>query len=681
MTANIDFQIHEDNICVLTIDTPGTKANTLTAELISDLSDAVDRASAEESVKGILLVSGKESFIVGADLKNLDTKPRAEKVLTTEDEIERSLVLSRVLRRLETCGKPVAVVVNGAAAGGGCEVILACHYRVAADSPRVRIGLPEVTVGLIPGAGGTQRLPRLIGVEESLPLLQSGRLLSARDALRVGLVDEVVEGSRAVESAKAWLRQIGDPVQPWDKEGFEIPGGGPSEDARVTKLFQKANSATIAVTQGNLPAPMVVAAAVWEGLQLPFDTALRLEGKHFHRVFNHPTSRALIRTLFVSKREADRLVARPQQVEKQVVVSLGIVGAGATGASLALAAAQVGITVHLVDTTEERAGTGKLNAVDFLDRQVSRGRISREHRAEVAERINIHDAPSGLTGVDFVIEAVPESSGLKGIVHKDLEQWVQAEVPIALNASGLSITHLGSTLKSAQRFIGMRFFSPVERMPLVEIVRGRDTCATTFAGALDLAQQMRKTPVVVNDRGGFFMARFIGSFAREGVRMVEEGIDAALVENGARSLGMAQGPLREADRIGLDVGATLWRGVQDVVPAIATQPNISEVKDRLLYVQLAEGARAFAEGVLGSARDGDLGAVLGVGFPAYLGGPFVAMDELGISHVVEELDRLRKVHGPAFAAPTLLRQMASDGRTFYGGAAVEPPAPQYTRFY
>ncbi|MBH0779803.1 3-hydroxyacyl-CoA dehydrogenase NAD-binding domain-containing protein [Nocardia bovistercoris] len=725
-TNSIGYAVDADGVATLTMDVPGAPVNAVGSRFMADLAAAIDRAAADAAAKGILLVSGKDTFLAGADLKEMDSNgARPAAALSPAERLDLQQALSDALRKLETCGKPVAVVINGVAAGAGLELALACHYRVAVDDRGVVLGLPESQVGLIPGSGGTQRLPRLIGVEKAVPLMLQGKLVPAGQAKDLGIVDAVLPAEQARAEAERWLLEEGDPVQPWDKKGYRVPGGLPTASAEVGRVFFLGNTMTRAKTFGTAPAQSAILAAVWEGIRLPFDTAVRLEGKYFQRIFEDPTSKAIIRTMFVSKKAADKLVARPAGIPKAQIRRLGIAGAGTMGAGIALAAAKAGLGVVLLDTTEDKARAGKGYAEKRLNRDVEKGRSTVDKRDAILGRIEATADFTAFADVDFVVEAVFESESVKREVYAEIEKHLPEGVVLASNTSALPITGLADLTQRAADFIGTHFFSPAERMPLVEVIRGRATSDRTLAHALDLAQILRKTPIVVNDNWGFFTSRFIGSFLTESMRMVQEGVLPALVENGARMVGMPQGALTVTDAIGIDVGRAaliekvradenakaadyelgaflvgkydrrgrkngkgfydygadgskrLWAGLSEAIPPLPVQPTIEEVQVRILYAQLAEGARAFAEGVLLGPADGDLGATLGVGFPAHLGGPFVAMDQIGITEVLARLDRLRDAHGDKFAAPELLRAMARNGWTFYGPmAVVSPGAPE-----
>ncbi|SHN75837.1 3-hydroxyacyl-CoA dehydrogenase NAD-binding domain-containing protein [Cryptosporangium aurantiacum] len=713
MSNPVTTVVDADGIATLTMDLPGKTMNTLGAELTTALATAVDDAAADPAVKGLILTSGKPAFVAGADLKEMDSgsgsRPR-----TTEELLDGLLSLSRQLRRLETCGKPVACAINGTALGGGLEIALACHYRVVADDPAILLGLPESNVGLLPGGGGTQRLPRLIGIAAALPLLLQGTAMNPSAALKAGVVHAVVPAERLLAEAKRWLLEEGDPVAPWDKKGFTVPGGAGALVPDVRNLLSVSNMRTRANTFGNHPAPAAISAAVYEGTQLPFDTALRLEGKYFYTLFTSPVSKALIRTMFVSKQKADKLAARPAGVEKARYPKIGILGAGTMGAGLALTAAKAGIEVVLLDRDLPSAEHGKAYAGSRLAREVAKGRRTQDKADATLARIHPTTDYADLGDVPLVVEAVFEDRAVKKDVIARADAVLPADAVFASNTSAIPITSLAAFSRRPELFIGAHFFSPVERMALVEIIRGEQTSDATLARTLDLAKALRKTPIVVNDSPGFFTSRFIGSFLTASLTMVNEGVNPNLVENGARMVGMPMGALTISDSVGLDltvhasrshghggdlgiVGTlvdagrhgrkngkgfydyhddgtkSLWPGLSDALPTRADQPSIDEVKARILYAQLAEGARAFAEGVLPDVIDGDLGATLGVGFPAHLGGPFVAIDTIGPARFVAECDRLAAAHGEQYALPPLVRDMAAAGQTFYGSNAVVSP--------
>lgn len=718
MTQAVSYEVDADGICTLIMDVPGEKMNVLGPVLTEALESALKRAFADDGVKGIVLTSGKDSFVAGGDLKmmgggmDISTMPPAEVA-------HLFAALSRLLRWMETAGKPVACAINGLALGGGLEIALASHYRVVADSPRIMLGLPESQVGLLPGGGGTQRLPRLIGLQAAMPLLMQGKQISPQEALAIKLVDAVVPAGEIVAKAKEWILQSGDPVQPWDRKGFKVPGGGDSLNANFRNTLLVSNAMTRANSFGNYPAPIKIASTLYEGLQLPMDKALGVEAKYFAQLMIDPVARNLIRTMFINKGKADSLAARPADVPRNRFTKIGIVGAGTMGAGIAFATARAGIEVVLIDRTAEAAEKGKSYAAGRLKRDIEKGRTTEEKAAAILGRIHPSADYADLADAQLVIESVFEDRAVKKDVIGRIATAVAKGTPIASNTSALPISSLAEYAAEPERFIGMHFFSPAERMPLVEIIRGKSSDDVAWAAALDLTQAIRKTPITVNDAPGFFTTRFIGSFVTASLDMVESGVNPALIENGARMVGMPMGALSISDSIGLDLSHNaglnhakergeeprlgiitklvvdhgrhgmkngkgffdyesdgtkrLWPGLADLLPKLAEQPDIEEVKKRILYAQLAEGARAFAEGVLVDVIDGDLGATLGVGFPAYLGGPFAAMDTIGLNKVIAECDRLNGLYGPLYAIPDAIRAMAAAGQTFYGDTAAPSP--------
>lgn len=718
MSEAVTYTVDADGICTLVLDLPGEKMNVLGATLSDAFEAALRRAMSDDAVKGVVITSGKDTFVAGGDLKMIGGGVDVASMAPAE-VAHLFASLSRLLRWMETAGKPTACALNGLALGGGMEIALACHYRVVADDPRIMLGLPESQVGLLPGGGGTQRLPRLIGLAASLPLLLQGKNLSPQAALKAGVVHAVVPAGELIEAAKKWLLEVGDPVQPWDKKGFKVPGGGDTLTPMFRNIFIGLNATTRANTFGNMPGPEKIAACLYEGLQLPMDKALGVESKYFAQLMIDPVARNLIRTMFIHKGKAESLAARPAGVDKVKCTRVGVVGAGTMGAGIAFSTAKAGIDVVLIDRDIAAAEKGKAYAAKRLARDLEKGRTTQEKIDKLLARIHPSVDYADLADTQLVIETVFEDRGVKKDVIGKIAAAIPAGTVIASNTSALPITSLAEYAPDQARFIGMHFFSPVERMPLVEIIKGKKSDDTSWATALDFVSAIRKTPITVNDGPGFFTTRFIGSFVTASLDMVESGVKPALIENGARMVGMPMGALTISDSIGIDVsyhagksqmeerGETelrfgvigklydagrfgmkngkgffdwgengekkLWSGFSELYPALPQQPDVEEVKKRILYAQLAEGARAFAEGVLVDVIDGDLGATLGVGFPAYLGGPFAAMDTLGLSNVIAECDRLAGFYGDLYAIPQFIRDMAAKGQTFHGENAVRSP--------
>jgi 3-hydroxyacyl-CoA dehydrogenase/enoyl-CoA hydratase/3-hydroxybutyryl-CoA epimerase len=719
MSEIVTYDVDSDGICVLSMDAPGKTMNTMSSDMTLALEACIDRALADSAVKGIVLASGKNTFLAGADLKDFN-KGFDFSGLTLGQIAEQLGSLGVFLRKVETSGKPFACAINGTALGAGTELALACHYRVCADDPRILLGLPESNVGLLPGAGGTQRLVRLLGIMATGPLLLQGKMLSPADALSAGIINKVVPLADLISEAKRWLRETPNAVQPWDKKGFQIPGGGNSLNENFRNFFSGSNSMILANSYGNYPALEAISSALYEGAQLPMDTALRIEAKYFTKLFMDSVSKNLIRTMFVNKGKADKLENRPEGVTKAVYTKIGVIGAGTMGGGITFAAAKAKIDVVLIDVDQAAAERGKAYAAKRLARDVEKGKTTQAKADEVLARIHPTADYAQLAGTQIAIETVFEDRKVKAEVIAKIAAHLPADAILASNTSAMPITGLAAFTPRPAEFIGMHFFSPADRMPLVEIICGKATDDATLAKALDFVQAIRKTPITVNDSPGFFTSRFIGSFISQSLAMIEEGVKPALVENAALMLGMPMGPLTITDSIGLEIsyhaglqnardagienpdlgligklvtthgrlglkngkgfydypdGGTkaLWPGLSALVPTLAKQPDVTEVKARILYAQLCEGARAFAEGVLVDVIDGDLGATLGVGFPAYLGGPFAAIDTIGVPVMIKEADRLAGLYGDAFKIPQLLRDMAAQGATFYGEHTVAAP--------
>jgi len=722
MTTAITQSLDSDGILLLTIDCPGLSMNVINADLARDLAAAVERIKTDAEVKGAVLTSGKASgFVAGADLKGMNFQGDAAAAEASGKSkmarlFEGVSSLQNLLRSLETAGKPVAVALNGLALGGGLEIALACHYRVVADNPKIVLGLPEVLVGLFPGAGGTQRLPRLMGVQPALMYLMQGKNMSPQEALGFGVVHEVAPAAEIVDRAKAWVKA--NPTkftQPWDEKSFKFPGGAGAMNPNFAQTFIGGNAMAHKQSQGNMNQIKAILSCVYEGAQLPFDTALRLESKYFAKVVADPQSSNMIRSLFVSKQAAEKGARRPKNVQPMKSTKVGMLGAGLMGAGIAMVSAQAGIEVVLLDRDQDAADKGKQYTADRLAKR----RTDPAKAAEILGRIHATTDYADLKGCDLIVEAVFETREIKADVTKATEAVVGADTIFGSNTSTLPITGLAEAWSKPENFIGIHFFSPVEKMPLVEIIVGRKTGPEAIAKALDYVAQIKKTPIVVNDSRGFYTSRCFGTFVQEGLALLAEGTTPALVENVAKQMGMPVGPLAVNDEVGLDLSYKvgqqtrkdlgdaykpgpgesviekmmelgrhgrknakgfyaypedgspkhLWPELSAHFPVSATQPSPAEVKERLLYRQLVETARCFAEGVLETPEDGDLGAIFGWGFMPHTGGPFSAMDTIGLATVVQTLDRLAQQHGERFAPPQALRDMAAKSETFYGNAA------------
>jgi 3-hydroxyacyl-CoA dehydrogenase / enoyl-CoA hydratase / 3-hydroxybutyryl-CoA epimerase len=715
--TTLRFEV-EAGIALITIDPPDRPMNVLTPELQSELLAAVERVVATPELTGAIITSGKSNaFLAGADLKFLATA--YESGTTPKQGAEWSQALSSIFRRIETCGKPIAAAINGLALGGGLELTLACHYRVLADHPKSVVGLPEVTVGLLPGAGGTQRLPRLIGIEPALPLLTLGTPVKPADALKLGIVHAVAPADQVVAVARKWLQGTPEPQAPWDKKGFTVPGGaGIQASAKLGTAFSMATSLTSKATQHNYPAPIAILSAVFEGTQLPMDAALRVESKYFGKLIANPVARNIMRTLFINKGLAEKLSRRPAGIPKSTVRKLGVLGAGMMGSGIAYVSAVAGMEVVLLDSTPEAAEKGKSHAAGIFAKDIERARTTKDKADAVLARIKPTTDYAALADCDLVVEAVFESRPIKAKVTQSSEAVIPATAVFASNTSTLPITGLAEASQRPAQFIGIHFFSPVDKMPLVEIIVGRKTSEETIARALDYVGQLRKVPIVVHDSRGFYTSRCFGTYSYEGQRMLAEGVDPALIENAGKMAGMPVGPLAVTDEVSLELQYSVIKqtredlgdafkepiawpvlkhfvedlkrpgrkggggfyaypagGKKHLWPGLRTEyPNsvdlsLEEAQARLLFIQALEAARCYEEGVVTSPAEADLGSVLGWGFPAYTGGTLSFIDTLGPAKFVSECRRLARKYGERFNPSRGLLRRAKSGELFYPLAA------------
>jgi 3-hydroxyacyl-CoA dehydrogenase / enoyl-CoA hydratase / 3-hydroxybutyryl-CoA epimerase len=722
MTQNIRYSVDGDGIATLLIDVADRPMNVITPGFRKDLAECVEKFASDPAVRGAVIGSAKSSFMAGADIK--DMAAAFQRGLTAAEAARFSGELNRLLRRLETCGKPVAAAVNGVALGGGFEVALACHYRVMSDDPKAGVGFPEVKIGLLPGAGGTQRTPRLIGVTEALRLISEGRQLGPQDALKKGLVNELAPAAELVARARQWILKGGEGVQPWDKKGFRVPGGAGMASPAAAQTFMVGTALAAKTTMRNYPAPAAILSCVYEGTLLPMDAALAVESRYFGQLLAGPVARNLMRTMFINKGLADKLARRPAGPPKSQVRRLGILGAGMMGAGVAHVSALAGMDVVLLDSTRELAEKGKDYSKQLLAKDVGRGKKTQADADAVLARIKPTVSYDDLAGCDLVIEAVFENREIKADVTRKAEAVMPKGSVYASNTSTLPITGLAQASKRPAQFIGIHFFSPVEKMPLVEVIVGKKTSEETLARALDYIAQLRKTPIVVNDSRGFYTSRCFGTFVTEGIAMLQEGVAPALIENGAKMAGMPVGPLAVADEVTIDLswkimrqteqdlgrkfqrpvtydtvrkfveelkrpgkrfGAGfydypkdakkhLWPGLAEVFPRAPMQPAVEEVEKRFLCVQALEAARCMEEGVVTTAAEADLGSILGWGYPAWTGGTLSYIDTIGIGAFVAECDRLAKRYGKRFKPSKWLRARAERNESFHAAGGEESRA-------
>lgn len=726
-----DFTMTTDaeGVATITWDVASKSMNVMSTEAFLALNGLIDQALADGSVKGVIITSGKKDFAGGMDL-NVIAQMRAGGAQAIFDGV---MQMHHVLRKIERAGmdpktlkggKPIVAALPGTALGIGLELPLSCHRIIAADNPKAKIGLPEIMVGIFPGAGGTTRLVRKLGAMAAAPFLLEGKLSDPKSAKAAGIIDEVVAPEVLLKRAREWVLSATDAdlVKPWDAKGYKMPGGAPYHPAGFM-TFVGASAMVHGKTMGVYPAAKALLAAVYEGALVPFDTALKIEARHFTSVLMNPSSTAMIRSLFINKEALEKGANRPK-VEDMAVRKLGVIGAGMMGAGIAYVSANAGIEVVLIDAAQDAADRGKAHSESILDKGMKRGKVTAEKKAEVLGRITATTDYAALAGVDLVVEAVFEDPKIKADVTAKVEAAVGEGCVFATNTSTLPITGLAAASKRPEQFIGIHFFSPVDKMMLVEIIRGKATGDKAVAKALDFVRQIRKTPIVVNDARFFYANRCIIPYINEGIRMLAEGVEPVLVENAAKLVGMPLGPLQLVDETSIDLGVKiakatkaamgsdypdeavdkvlfwmadqgrlgkktnagfyaysekgerlgLWDGLEPKYPLDKVQPSLTDVQHRLLFAQVLEAVRALEEGVLTDIREGDVGAILGWGFAPWSGGPFSWLDMIGAPRAVEICRSLTAQFGPRFHAPALLREMAEKGQTFYGRFAGEKAA-------
>ncbi|MGB3553468.1 MAG: FAD-dependent oxidoreductase [Jannaschia sp.] len=715
-----------DGVAIITWDVPGKSMNVLSLEGWDELDACVTDALADDTVKGIVITSGKDSFAGGMDL-NVIARMKASAGDEPAKGLFEGLMKSHgILRRIERAGmdpktlkggKPIAAALPGTALGIGFEIPLACHRIFAAPNPKAKIGLPEIMVGIFPGMGGTTRLARKLGAMAASPFLLEGKLSDPARAKSAGLIDEVADDPLA--AAREWVLSAkeADLVKPWDAKGYKMPGGAPYHPAGFM-TFVGASAMVNGKTQGVFPAAKALLSSVYEGALVPFDTALRIEARWFTHVLMNPSSEAMIRSLFINKEALEKGANRPDVADEKVR-RVGIIGAGMMGAGIAYVSANAGIDVVLIDREQAAADKGKSYSAGILDKGMSRKKVTEEKKAEILGRIEATTDLDALKGCDLIVEAVFEDVSVKAEMTKAVEAVVGDDAIFATNTSTLPITELAKASARPEQFIGIHFFSPVDKMLLVEIIRGKQTGDRAVAKALDYVRQIRKTPIVVNDARFFYANRCIIPYINEGIRMVAEGVNPSLIENAAKMLGFPLGPLQLVDETSIDLGVKiakatkaamgdaypdgavdevlfwmegegrlgrksgagfygydekgkrqgLWDGVAAKYPEADAQPDLHEVQNRLMFAQVLEAVRALEEDVLLDIREGDVGAILGWGFAPWSGGPFSWLDIVGADWAVETCDTLAASHGDRFAAPNLLRKMSAEGTSFYGATA------------
>ena len=718
-----DFTMKTDagGVATITWDTIGKSMNVMNQQGFYDLDALIDEALADDKIKGVIITSGKEgSFAGGMDLNIIAKMKEAAGDNPAKGLMDGLMETHTMLRKIERGGmddknkggKPIACAMQGTGLGIGFEIPLACHRIFVADSPKAKIGLPEIMVGIFPGMGGTTRLVRKMGAMAASPFLLEGKLSDPKKAKMAGLVDEVVPADELLSAAKAWVLSEPKIVKPWDEKGYKMPGGAPYHPAGFM-TFVGASAMVNGKTQGVYPAAKALLSAVYEGAMVPFDTALKIEARWFTNVLMNPSSGNMIRSLFINKEALEKGAVRPD-VPDQQVEKVGVIGAGMMGAGIALVSALAGIKVVLIDAKQEAADKGKAYTEAYMDKGIARKKATEEKKEKVLSLINSTTDYAALEGCDLIVEAVFEDVGVKAEVTKKVQAAVGPDCIFATNTSTLPITELAKASNDEEQFIGIHFFSPVDKMLLVEIIKGAKTGDRATAKALDFVRQIKKTPIVVNDARFFYANRCIIPYINEGIRMVTEGVEPALIENAAKLVGMPLGPLQLVDETSVDLGVKiakatkaamgdayddavdeilfwmeaegrlgrkanagfyaydekgkrqlLWDGLESKYPVSEDQPELSEVQNRLLFAQVLEAVRAIEEDVLMDIREGDVGAILGWGFAPWSGGPLSWLDMVGTPWAAETTNALAAKFGERFKAPDLLETMAKDGESFY----------------
>jgi 3-hydroxyacyl-CoA dehydrogenase/enoyl-CoA hydratase/3-hydroxybutyryl-CoA epimerase len=715
----INYTKDSDNIVTITLDNPDKSANVVNLKFGEAFRSTIERLQAEkDSIRGIIITSAKETFLAGADIDEMFKETDAQHFF------DRAQKLKEGLRYIETQGKPVVAAVNGTALGAGFELALACHRRIVIDNPKIQLGLPEVTLGLLPGAGGITRMVRLIGLQPSLQYLTEGRKVAPKQALTDGLIHELAKDREdLMERAKTWILANAKAIQPWDDRDFKIPGGSPLTP-KVAQVLPVAPAMLAKKTHNNYPAPLAIMSTVVEGAMVDFETASRIESRYFASLATGKVAKNMIKVFWTQLNAINAGNSRPKTAVKGEFKKVGVLGAGMMGSAIAYCSAISGMQTVLKDVSEESAAKGKAYSENLLKKRVSKGKMAKEKADEVLSRIKPTASAADLKGCDLIIEAVFEDRGLKAKVTKEAEEQMDPKGVFASNTSTLPITGLAGASSRPDNFIGLHFFSPADKMPLVEIIVGKNTSDETLARAFDFVKAIKKTPIVVNDSRGFYTSRVFATYVQEGIALLYEGYNARSIEAAGLQAGMPVGPLAITDEVSLSLmahirkqtiedfkaeGKTvpehtafivmekmlslnragkaagagfyeypkegkkhLWSGLKDLFEKKkAATDDVDQMKkeekemiDRLMFIQVIETVRCFEEGVLRNVPDANIGSIFGWGFAPFKGGTLQFINDYGAKAFVARAKELHKAYGDRFAVPASLEAAAAEGKEF-----------------
>ena len=704
-----EFEVGADGIGILSINQVNNPTNLFSTEFITSYIELANNVVADKDIKGMILTSGRSMFMPGADLRELQTMGD-----DPQKTFDGTMQMHQSLRALETAGKPFVAAINGTAMGGGLELCLTCHHRIVLNNVKIKLGFPEAKVGLLPAGGGNSKVPYLLGIQNSLMYLLQGKEVRPAQALKDGLIDDLAESQEElIQKAKDWILANPNPVQPWDNKKHRVPGGDVWSANGVQTLVGAAGNLG-KMAHGNYPAQNYIMKVIHDGLPITIDRALEIEARYFIKLLASKEAKNMIRTGFMELQKAKKGIARPKTEPKYEIKKLGILGAGMMGAGIAYVSAKAGMDVVLKDVSQEGADKGKAYSKAILDKAISKNRSTPEKAEALLSKIEATADPASMKDCDLVIEAVFEDPKLKAIVTAETEAVLGADKVYASNTSTIPITELAKASSRPDNFIGIHFFSPVEKMPLVEIIVGEKTEAKAIAAAVDYTVAIGKIPIVVNDSRGFYTSRCFGTFVSEGSFMVEEGVPAAMVENIAKAEGMAVGPLAVIDEVTLTLGLhvyesdptpnkpafqersykmqkdlvdnhdrkgkkwgagfydypkglpkKLWPGLAEKYNANVDYLDKETVGKRILHRQAIEAFKCLEEGVLNSVVDGDLGSVLGWGFPIFTGGALSYIDFVGMQQFVAECDDFSSRFGARFAVPDELRALSEAGKSIH----------------